>query len=124
MMDFELDLPANAFADIDADGIGDAHDPHIDSDSDGIEDSMDSFVDSDGDWTPDSQDSMVDRDGDWIDDRKDMLIDVDRDYVKDGLLSTTVNDFFLDSPPTDPMPTTDVASALTQFGLPSPFSQV
>lgn len=121
MIDFNLDLPESAFADIDADGIGDGHDFAIDSDRDGMDDSVDTFVDSDGDWKADGQDEMVDRDGDWIDDRHDMLIDSDGDFVKDGLLTTTQNDSFLDAVPEAPIPTVEVQAALGNFGLPSPF---
>jgi len=121
MLDFGIDLPDAAYGDIDSDGIMDGNDFHIDSDFDGTEDSFDSFVDSDGDWLEDSQDFMVDRDGDWIDDRSDQMIDSDGDFVKDGLLTTTSEDWFLDTAPTEPISPVDLTSALNQFSVPSPF---
>lgn len=121
MFDFGIDLPDAAFGDIDSDGIMDAHDYEIDSDFDGINDSFDSFVDSDGDWAEDGNDFIVDRDGDWIDDRSDLMIDADGDFVKDGLLTTTSEDWFLDTAPTEPIPSVDLTAALSHFNVPSPF---
>jgi len=121
MFDFGIDLPDAAYGDIDSDGIMDGNDVHIDSDRDYIEDGNDSFVDSDGDWVEDTHDYIVDRDADWIDDRNDLMIDTDGDFVKDGLLTTTSEDWFLDTAPTAPVPTVDVAAALSHFGVPPPF---
>jgi hypothetical protein len=95
MIDFAMDLPFDQLADVDSDGIADAHDFAIDSDGDSIEDSRDGFVDSDGDWAEDSTDPLVDRDVDWTDDRQDIMVDGDYDLVKDAVLSHLPDDPFL-----------------------------